>query len=330
MTETGTTNTTTNTHQDIGTKTTSTWHKYDKYDRSTYTPIATYRPHTPYCTYCFRKGHNDQTCKFKLGYTPHNQFGQTIKGHNEQRAFQRKHWTKGHKSERPLATPTKGTDNIPMNTTHQQTHTDNQSITDRAYIRTKEIISSLTDRLANSQQRTAMMPICILIMAGIGALLGQTITSLATGSGLIISALGTGIRNTFHDLRDMNGPTWRTIRNATRNIISTGTTGISIIADTTGGPNGIILYSLIAILYIFLIYDKKKGTPRPPEEITQHVEPKYNSNLGNHLPGNEYELLDMNTKTSEYNDEIFWPMTQGPNPNRNEIWNPGDKNPTLV
>ena len=57
---------------------------------------------------------------------------------------------------------------------------------------------------------------------------------------------------------------------------------------------------------------------------------RYNSNLGSPLPGNEYELLDMNTKTSEYDDEVFWPMTQGPKPNRNEIWNPGDNNPTLV
>ena len=81
---------------------------------------------------------------------------------------------------------------------------------------------------------------------------------------------------------------------------------------------------------MYLIYDKKKGTPRPPKEITQHIEPKYNSHLGSYLPGNEYELLDMNTKTLEYNDEIFWPMTQGPNPNRNEIWNPGDNDPTLV
>ena len=218
-----------------------------------------------------------------------------------------------------------------MNTTHQQTHTDDQSITDKAYIRTKEIISSLTDRLANSQQRTAMMPICILIMAGIGALLGQTITSLAAGSSQIIGALGTGIKNTFHELRDMDGSTWRTITNATMNIISTGTTGISIMADTTGGPNGIILYSLIAILYIYLIYDKVKDNPRPARGLTHHGKSNYNNDLGSPLPENEYELLDMNTKTLNHNSEIFWPMTQGPRPNTNEIWNPGDKNnPTLV
>ena len=60
------------------------------------------------------------------------------------------------------------------------------------------------------------------------------------------------------------------------------------------------------------------------------MEPKYNSNLGSYLPGHEYELLDMNTKTLEYNDDTFWPMTQGPNPIRNEIWNPGENDPTLV
>ena len=103
-----------------------------------------------------------------------------------------------------------------------------------------------------------------------------------------------------------------------------------MIADTTGGPNGIILYSLIAILYIFLIYDKKKRTPRPPKKTEQHMEPEYISNLGNYLPGHEYELSDMNTKTLEHNDDIFWPMTQGPNPIRNEIYNPGENDPTLV
>ena len=81
---------------------------------------------------------------------------------------------------------------------------------------------------------------------------------------------------------------------------------------------------------MYLIYDKKKGTPRPPKEITQHAKPKYNNNLGSPLPGNEYELLDMNTKSSEYNDEVFWPTTQGPKPNRNEICNLEDNNPTLV
>ena len=266
MTETDTTNTITNTHQNIGTKTTSTWHNYDKDDRSTYTPTAPYRPHTPYCTYCFKKGHSYLTCRFKLGYTPNNRLGQDNRGHSQQRTLQKGHWNKGNISEQTPATPTKDTYNTPITTLHQHSHTNTQSIIDKTYTRTKETLSSLIDRLANSQQRTAMMPISILIMAGIGALLGQTITSLATGSGHIISALGTGMRSTCNDLRDMNGPTWRTIRNATRNIISTGTTGISIIADTTGGPNGIILYSLIAILYIYLIYDKKKGNPRPPRE----------------------------------------------------------------
>ena len=81
---------------------------------------------------------------------------------------------------------------------------------------------------------------------------------------------------------------------------------------------------------MYLIYDKKKGNPRPPKEMTHHAKPKYNGNYGSPFPRNEYELLDMNTKTSEYNDEVFWPMTQGPKPNRNEIWNLEDNNPTLV
>ena len=328
-TDTNTTITTTNTQFDIETRTTPTWHRHDDYDRPIHTTIIPYRPHTPYCTYCFKKGHNDQTC-YKLGYTPHHQFGQTIRGHHGQTAFQRKHWDKGHKSEQPTTTPIKGTDDLQTDTTHHHGSTINQSITDRTYMKTKEIISTVTDRLANSQQRKAMMPICILVMAGIGALLGQTITSLAAGSSHIIGALGTGIKNTFHELRNVDGSTWRTITNATMNIITTGTTGISIMADTKGGPNGIILYSLIAILYIYLIYDKVKDNLRPARGLTHHRS-NYNNNLGSPLPENECELLDMNTKTLDYNNEIFWPMTQGPRPNTNEIWNPGDKNnPTLV
>ena len=81
---------------------------------------------------------------------------------------------------------------------------------------------------------------------------------------------------------------------------------------------------------MYLIYDKKKGTPRPPKEITQHAKPKYNSNLGSPFPGNEYEPLDMNTKTSEHSDDNFWPILQEPYPIRNELYSPRENDPTLV
>ena len=333
-TDTGTTMTTTSARLDIGTRTTPTWRRHDSYDRPDNTPTVPYRPHTPYCTHCYKNGHSSQTCHKLIGYPPHHQFGRTNREHHERTGFQRRHWDKEHKSEQPSATPIRGTEDQPTqhtNTTHHHDSTIKQSITDRTYTKTKEILSTITDRLANPQQRKAMMPIYILIMAGIGALLGQTITSLAASSSQIISALGTGMKDTFHGIRDLDGSTWRTISNATLNIITAGTTGISIVVDTTGGPNGIILYSLVLLLYIYLIYNKIKDSPIPARGLADYDNSSRKENLGSPHPAKEYELLDINTKTLNPNSEIFWPMTQGPRPNTNEIWKPrGKVNPTLV
>ena len=71
-------------------------------------------------------------------------------------------------------------------------------------------------------------------------------------------------------------------------------------------------------------------SPPPARGLEVNGKSNRKENLGSPHPTKEYELLDINTKTLNPHNEIFWPMTQGPKPNRNKIWNPGDNDPTLV
>ena len=94
------------------------------------------------------------------------------------------------------------------------------------------------------------------VLSGIGSLLGTAIHSLASGSSMIIRAIGAGLRDTFHGVGDLDEVVVGSIANATSTVISAGASGISKVLDSIGGPAGIILYILVIALYAYLFYSK--------------------------------------------------------------------------
>ena len=199
--------TTTRGRFDKRTRKTPTWQGHDSYNRPYSTPTMSYRPHIPQCTHCYKNGHTRQTCHKLIGYPSHYQFGRTDREHWERTGFQKRHWDTEHRLDRlPQKPATESEDQTPQrtSTTHHQDNTDEQTTTERGHTTIKEMLSLMIDRLANPQQHKTLVPIYIITLAGIGSLLRQTITSLASGSSQIIRALGAGIRDTFHGVGDLD------------------------------------------------------------------------------------------------------------------------------
>ena len=170
-----------------------------------------------------------------------------------------------------------------------------------------------------------------MALAGIGSLLGQTITSLASGSSQIIRALGAGIRDTFHGVGDLYESVIGSISNATANVITAGTTGISKVLDAIGGPSGIILYILVVILYVYIIYNRIKENP----PLTMNLGIGGNSSKKEdpenpHLIKEE-EFSEEEAKPLETINKIFRPIPKGSRLNAKALWNPrGQVDPTSL
>ena len=169
------------------------------------------------------------------------------------------------------------------------------------------------------------------VLAGIGSLLGQTISSLASGSSQIIRALGAGIRDTFHGVGDLDESVVGSISNATANVITAGTTGISKVLEAIGGPSGIILYILVVILYVYIIYKRVKGKPLLTMNLGFGDKTSKKGGLENPHLIKEEDFSEEDTKRMETNNKVFRPMTRGSRLNTKAIWNPrGQVDPTSL
>ena len=214
-------------------------------------------------------------------------------------------------------------------TTHKPDNIDKQTTTGGDSTLIMEILSLTKDRLAYLQRHKTLVPLYIITLAGIGSLLGQTITSLASGSSQIIRALGAGIRDTFHGVGDLDESVVGSISNATANVITAGTTGISKVLDAIGGPSGIILYILVVILYVYIIYNRVKDSPPLTMNLGFGSKPSKKGDLESPHLIKEEEFSEEDTKPLDPNSKVFRPMTRGSRLNTNEVWNPrGRVDPT--
>ena len=161
--------------------------------------------------------------------------------------------------------------------------------------------------------------------------MGQTITSLASGSSQIIRALGAGIRDTFHGVGDLDESVVGSISNATANVITAGTTGISKVLDAIGGPSGIILYILVVILYVYIIYNRVKDSPPLTMNLGFGSKPSKKGDLESPHLIKEEELSEEDTKPLEAVNKVFRPMPKGSRLNTKAVWNPrGQVDPTSL
>ena len=169
------------------------------------------------------------------------------------------------------------------------------------------------------------------ILAGIGSLLGQTISSLASGGSQIIRALGAGIRDTFHGVGDLDESVVGLISNATANVITAGTTGVSKVLEAIGGPSGIILYILVIILYVYTIYNRVKDKAPLTMNLGFGNNSSKKQGLDNPHLVNEEDFAEEDTKHVETNNRVFRPVTRSSGLNTKAIWNPrGQVNPASL
>ena len=94
------------------------------------------------------------------------------------------------------------------------------------------------------------------MLKGIRSLLSSAIHSLTSGVSMIIKAIGTVLRDTFHRVGDLDEKVVGSIASATSSVIGAGASGVSKILDFIGGQAGIVLYILVIALYAYIIYSR--------------------------------------------------------------------------
>ena len=90
------------------------------------------------------------------------------------------------------------------------------------------------------------------ISTGIGRVLGKTISSLASGSSLIIKTIGLSIHDALHGIGDLDEVVVGSIGNATSQVVTSTTTGFAKMLDAIGGLPSFILWIIVLLIIIYL------------------------------------------------------------------------------
>ena len=101
------------------------------------------------------------------------------------------------------------------------------------------------------------------IISGIGKILGTTISAVAKGGSEIIRSIGAGIRDTLAGVGDLDEKVVGSIGNATANVITTTSTALTRLLSSMGGISGLLLWALVALLYLYLFLMQMQNPPLP-------------------------------------------------------------------